>query len=458
MMATVRAALTIPYDASRAAVPLSLCAALAAGLLVVVQPALVALLAVLLPTMLLAWSPRARILFIVFGGLAVFQSSDELTPQKLLFFVGAAIAVVGALARSQKLTSERSYRDVAPLFQASVAFTVLILVSLPVSMAHGTPQTVWLRDAAPYMLFAAAPLFAFDAQSAFSERALRRIFVIAGLAGSAAFAARWLSERGIASISGVFGLPTLMLGAAVFAYAMAATLEGDRNRMRWLALAAAIFAGFLSTGTRSSVVLLAAPIAIVFGARRHFARRSVRLAIVLPVVVLLVVLGVQSLMRVAGASRDAFSARVQLALSTGKVSDQSYLDRRVQTAAAWELFKQAPILGVGPGAPITWTNSAGVTTSAASVDSPVAYLSKFGLLGLWPLVVLGWSFRLALGRFRERTGERTIPQLGLIGFAAIVVAWSILQVPFEDKGLASGFLLLLAIALSEASKEPESAG
>jgi hypothetical protein len=121
--------------------------------------------------------------------------------------------------------------------------------------------------------------------------------VVAGVAGTAAFGAQWLSNSHIVEISNVFVLPTFLLGAALFAYAMAMVLEADRRRLPWLVRASAMMAGLLATGARASLILLAAPIAIILGARRHFARRSIRFAIVIPAASLLVVLGVQSLIR-----------------------------------------------------------------------------------------------------------------------------------------------------------------
>jgi len=448
-MTALRLQLNAVTLAERAAVPLSFGAAVAAGVIFVMQPALVLLPAVLLPALLLVSSPSARIMFLIFGGLLVFQSSDELTPPKMLFLMGAGVSVVAATVRAQQSTDDPVYPDIEPLLRASRAFVFLIIVSLPVSMAHGTTPVAWLRDVAAYVLFAAAPLLAFDAYSGFSSRALRRLLVVAGLAGSLAFAAQWLSRRGIVSISDVIGLPTFLLGAALFSYALAVVLEGERRRLAWLALAALILAGFASTGTRGAVVFLAAPVAIVLGTRQHQARRSVRLLVVLPAAVFLVALGILTVVRTTGADSDVLSSRARLAYRTGGSGDQSYSERRLQSQASWKLFKQSPIVGVGPGYPISWVDNSGTETSAPTVDSPVSYLAKFGLLGLWPLALLVWAFRLVLKRMQARTGGRSIPQLALIGFAGVVVAWSVLHVPFEDKGIASGFLLLLAIALSE---------
>jgi hypothetical protein len=44
-----------------------------------------------------------------------------------------------------------------------------------------------------------------------------------------------------------------------------------------------------------------------------------------------------------------------------------------------------------------------------------------------------------------------VGQLAIVGLAGAFVSWWALGVPFNDKEFATGFLLLLALALSEAS-------
>jgi O-antigen ligase len=441
-----------------AAVPASVAAALLAGRLVITHRHMAELAAALVLMLPLLVSPRIRTLFIVFGGLLVFQSSDALSTRKLLFLMGAAVCVAGALANTWKLSRQPGSREIAPLFAASRAFVVLILASLPVSLAYGASHKEWVRDASVYLLFAAAPVLAFDAQTGFTPRGLRRLLVAAGAAGTAAYAAQWLSSRGILHIPGSFGLPTFLLGGALFAYAMAVVLEGERGRLRWLLVAAIVFAAYVVTGTRSSLVFLAAPVAILIGARHHAARRFLRLAIALPIAALLVGLSVQYFVREAGAKGDVLTQRLQLLYHSGSVRDGSYIDRRNQDLAAWKLFKQHPLLGTAPGHPIPWINNSGSRISAATVDSPVEYLAKFGLVGLWPLAVLVVSTGRMLRRLRRRTEGRSIAQLALIGYAGIIVAWSALSVAFDDKGFASGVLLLLAVALSEARRGEEADG
>jgi hypothetical protein len=419
--------------------------------LFVVQPLVVQLLAAGVLALPLLLSPRVRVLFVLVGTLTVFGPA-ELTAPKLLFLFGTAVAVAGAFAHARTLASTPAYEVMNPLFKASFALFALVALSLPVALSNGVTRTDWLREAAPYVLLACAPFFAFDALTAFGVRGLRRLIALVGLAGGGAFMISWYVGRGLTSVvSDTFGLATFMLAAALFAFAVAMALDAERARLRWLALGALVFAMIATTGTRSSVVLLAAPLAILAATQRHLARRSVRLLVLLPIASLLAGLGAYTLVRVFDANQDIYEERIQLLLNPGGQSDQSYLDRRRQTEAAWGTFRAAPFAGTGPGSMISGRSSSGRPFTSPNVDSPAGFLVDFGLVGVLVLGVSVVLFASTVRRQRLLAGLRTTGQLALIGFAAIIVARSVLQVPFEDKGLAAGLLLLLAISTREGS-------
>jgi hypothetical protein len=432
-------------------VVISVAAAAAASWLHGSHPRLVLLPAVLLAMLPLLLYARARILFLVFGGLFIFQSSSSLDAPKLLFLLGLTFSLAGAVLAARAAGDSSAAQDARPMYYASLAFAGLLAISLPVSMVEGTPHKSWLRDIAPYAIFAAAPLLAVDAQRAFSTRALRHLIILAGAAGTIAFTLRWLTLRGIVTVSSKFGLPTLLLAGALFALAIAAALEGRAKRFQWLLLASVVLTMLLTTGTRSAGVLLAAPLVIVFGARRHLARRVLRLAAIIPVVAVLIVFGVRGFVGATNANGAALGSRIGLFFKTGSASDQSYASRAVQADSAWKVFTHHPLLGQGPGALISWTDASGAVQSGLSIDTPLSYLAKFGALGFFPLIVLVVGFVGVLRNVHRRCGRRTVAQFALLGFGAIVLAYSFLEVPFEEKGISSGLLLLLALVLSEAS-------
>jgi O-antigen ligase len=427
--------------------------ACALGWAYVNRPLLAALPAVVLLALPLLLSAQVRFLVVVFGAMLVFQSSDDLSAPKLLYLFALGVSFGVVLVRLPTLVATPAYRDLRPMFRASAVTFALLLASLPVSALNDVPQKAWLRDIAPYAMVACAPFFALDAQASMSARALRRILIVAGSLGALGFTVRWLDNRGIADLGfAPVGLPTLLLAATVFAYGVAVLLHGHRRRLAWAVYTSLVFAMLLSTGTRTTLILLAAPVAIVLGSGTRLTQRSVRLLVATPFVALLVFVGAQVVLGVTNADRDALAGRTALLFSTGRSStDQSYLDRVAQADAAWEQFRSSPAFGAGPGNPIVWTNSFNQEQSSPSVDSPVSFLAKFGALGLVAAAFLVVGFIATLRAFRRRTGEATVIQLALTGFAAIIGAWSLLQNPYEDKGFAIGLTLMLAVAAREAA-------
>jgi hypothetical protein len=442
-----------------AAIP---CTVLAAGLgvLLLDRPSLAPLLALPFAALPLVLSGRVRALVFVFGSLAVFQSSDELTGQKLLFFFAVMIAFAAIVARLPELSQTPAYHDLTPMLRASVVLLGLAAVSLVVASANDVPQRDWLRDISPYVLVASAPLFALDAQASFTVRGLRRLVVVGGTLGALAFTVTWLTNRGIADLSFVpIGLPTMLLPAAVFALAMSAFLEGERGRFAWLALGAVIIAMMVATGTRTSLLLVAAPLAITFGSRQRLTRRSLRLLAAVPLVAVIGIVAAEGIIGVTGGDRGVLAERIEQISTTGEgVADRSYLDRVSQTEAAWALFRSSPVVGVGPGVPIEWTDSLGRPKSSPLVDSPVSFLTKFGLLGLVAVGFLLVGFVASLRRIRLRAGRRTLAQYALIGYGAVFASLTLLVNSFEDKGLSIGLALLFALAVREAGDQLDAQG
>jgi O-antigen ligase len=416
------------------------------------RPALAILPALILLALPLVLSARVRFVVVVLGALTVFQSSEELTSSKLAYLGALGISFGAVLVRLPTLAGTPAFRDLAPLLRASVVIFALIAVSLPVSAFNDVPQKAWLRDIAPYVMVAFAPFFALDAQASIRRVTLQRILLLGGTLGALGFTARWLTNRGIADLSSLsVGLPTLILASAVFAYGVGALLHGHRRRLAWAAFTAAIFAMLISTGTRTALILLAGPLAIVVGSRQRIAQRSIRLVVAVPLLAVLVFLGMQGIVRVTDADTRVLTQRTSLLFSSGeRTSDRSYLDRLAQTDSAWDLFRSSPVVGTGPGTPIVWSNSFNEIQTSTVIDSPVSFLAKFGALGLVAPAALVLGYVATLRALRRRTVVSTIPQLALIGFGAIVAAYSLLYNPYEDKGFAIGLMLLLALATREA--------
>jgi O-Antigen ligase len=265
------------------------------------------------------------------------------------------------------------------------------------------------------------------------------------------FAVGWLERRAVVSLGlGNLGVASIIMPAALFSVAMSAALQADVHRPRWLALAGLILALLVTTGTRATMVLLVVPLAIVVGARRQVTTRSMRLVVVAPVTVIATLLLGVAFIGVSGADTEVLQERIEILEATGKTSgDASYNERRTQASVASDRFESAPFLGVGPGSTFEWRTHDGILVSSSLIDTPLAFPAKFGLLGLAVLafaLAKYWSFLMRL----RRVVEVGIGQLALTGYLAVVVAITPFGMPFDDKGLSFGLILVLALALQEA--------
>jgi hypothetical protein len=428
-----------------AAVLVSACVAIAIGAAVVVKPSLAVLPVAALGALVLLVDARARVLFVVFGGLLTLQSSDTVGPLKLAYLAGVFTAFGGALF-SVSQSKDRFRRALAlPLLRVSIMFFVLVMLSLLVARAHATARTDWLRDVAPYILFASAPIFALDAQSAIRRGRLVLILVTAAGIATLSFATLWLEQRQIAKLPfSKFSLSGFYFPAALFAYAVAASLHGNARRVRWLTTGALVFALLIVTGTRTTLILVIVPIVVALGSRRYFGARLRRLILLGPVVLLLILAAAFSVLTFTHASTTVISQRFAILKTTGTASDASYRDRQAQTRAARTVFYANPILGAGPGTSFEWRVTNGDRQSNFIIDSPLDFPAKFGIIGLAAVVLLVlnyFSFIRSAFRFNHPRTET----LALAGYAALVVAGSLLGNPLEDKGFTFGLLLLLAL-------------
>jgi len=328
---------------------------------------------------------------------------------------------------------------------------VLAAVSLAVANYHATPLFgAWLRDIAPYLLFASAPVFALDAQAAMSRAGLAKLLVVAGSLGAIAFSIHWLDRRGIADLqASSIGLASHFVAAALFVYGISAALH--ERRTRWLALAAAILALLVVTGNRATLVLLAAPLAIALASRRRRASRSVRLAFLGPVAIVVTLALAVGVVRATGADEASLAKRVDILRSTGSSSDASYVERLAQADAAVEVFDDHPLLGRGPGTIFRWQAFDRSLVESFVLDTPLTYPAKFGLFGLLVLALAVWKYA-SFVRSLLRFPGATVASLALVGYLVIIAGTALGVSPLEDKGLSFGLMLLLALTLADVAE------
>jgi len=428
-------------------------ALLAAGLTVSLPPSLASLPLALaggaaLLALLLA-SPKARVLWVVIGGVATLQSSQQLDLSKLAYLAGVAVSAGIAIVAVAKSRDRAAINVLSPVFKLSLLVVVAILLSSALALTRGTPPTAVLRDIAPFLLFALAPLFAFEANAAFSRGQLEALLVLLGLLGSASFAVEWLNRRGFLVV-GIdrLALPSGLLAAALLGYAVSAVVHGERHRRLWELAGAIAITSILVTGTRSGLIILVAPLVVVAVSRRSPSAKTAQLATVaIRYVVAIALIGlafstfgglnlsgpIDRLMTIS----DSFGGSEQ--------ASQSFRQRQAQTEQAWLRFADAPVFGGGPGDIFNWTTEFG-PKAAVNIDSPLSVPAKFGVIGT---VALGASLLgyIRLARRARTQPARATPAAAFLAYLVVILVTSLILSPLEDKGGSFALLLLLALCL-----------
>jgi len=413
------------------------------------------------------WNGRTRMVAFVFGGLLVLQSSDTLDLAKLSYLVLVGATIVSAIAATWRQRDSRDFSGIGPWLAISVAFAGVVAVSLPVALAHGTGLVPWLRGAAPYGLFAAAPLIALDARRVVSAReAVGWMMTAAGLA-AISFSVYWLERRQIVDLAiDRMVLPSAQLAFAGFAVACAFAFR-SRWVVPWAVAAGSILGLLLITGTRTTLLIIAIPAILAVVGRPGWRQAVTAVTVGAATAVIVVVLTVGALssqIQAIGPTPSSSPAANEaheaprpglIGERLGSVgtlvgesgSGQSLTERIAQTQAALSVFVANPLLGIGPGALYTWTNSSGLTVESSTLDTPLMVAAEFGMLGILACLAFIAVFIWFIG-FNGRRIGRSAEQLSVVGLAATFGLTGILGPPMDDKGAAYALALVLVIALS----------
>jgi hypothetical protein len=435
-----------------------------------------------------------RATIVVLGALVVLQSSQDVGAAKVIYLVVAAGLILGSVLAVRRAWDSPVVEMARPWLISSVVVAGLIAISLPVALARGTSPSAWLRDAAGYGLFAAAPWLATDLAVSATRRAIVGLTAIAGVLATISYAVVWLQKRHIADFPvDRLALPSAILASALFAVALGIALTHRRHRYLWLAVASATLGVLVMSGSRQTLLLLAV-CPIVFVASLRADRTTPILPRLLvaaaPAVIAIGIVGATQLLPTFGAPEVAATPAVSnpptavggppagsggsappaqsaaasegatpvpsryLAERYGSIgsvlagTDASLQERISQSRAVWDVFLTSPILGGGLGVLIPWTDPTGVvhTDNAFTADSPLTVLAKFGILGIGLIAVLVWATLHTIRRVGPRPATRPA-WLALIGLTSAVVLLTPFAWPLEDKGSALATVLVLALAL-----------
>jgi hypothetical protein len=356
--------------------------------------------------LLLLSSPSFRLVFVVGGGLLILQASAGLDLPKMAYFAGTGVALLAAFFSDEPTEATRS--ALRPLFGASGLMIALLAASGAVAYTAGTPMTSWLRDAAPYLLLAGVPVLVLDsAEDPTARRLAPALFITVGVLTLLSVLVEWIGRRDLADLPvDRILLPTGAPSFALQCYAVARILDGQKLDLRWGTLLVALTLLDLLTGTRGTLLSTLSLLVIIAIYPSNLSRSLSRLILLF---CLAIGLGLAALPWVGQVvDLERLTARFETipAVLSDPSSDQSYIQRAAQTEAAFSIFKDNPVLGSGPGAPIPWSAPGMLNQREFTVDTPVSYLSKFGSVGLVVLVVCAYCAFQTSQRLRSREFSR----------------------------------------------------
>ena len=332
-------------------------AAASVGLAAALAPSitLIAALAVLAPLVVAAGLHRPRLALVVTIGLIVAYVPDALAAGTPVPGVEAAIAAPVAILVVRRLLGERrlavpseaglfvalllamtvsalfsAERDVAlAAIQRTAEFVVLAVVMLML-----LDRTAWLRRAMWSVVIAAAALAAL----ALVQQATRAYHVeLLGLA-------RVLEDRGIQRAAGPLDpnyFAMLLLSAGVLAFYLVLAARSARVRWAGLALLGTLLAGAAVTYSRGGAIALTVAVVLVV------VLRKVRPWI--PAAALACVFALALLFLPADVKQ-----RFDYLLPSGETlvdapRDESIANRYAENVVAFRMFRDRPLVGVGPG-------------------------------------------------------------------------------------------------------------
>ena len=428
---------------------------LAAALLAVVagavsarMPMLAMMLMVAIPAAAaFAGSPWVRVGGLIALALFAFGSSSSLNLPKLAFI--ALLPVTVALGRRAYRAEARSHAS-RNLLNIQMGWFVYLLFSMGRSLLGGNSAAEIFRDSVPYLAWSLALLWAVDlAQS--TPSAVRRTGLLLTAAGSVGTGLTWIGLRGGAELPAFARLfPSTSLAALGVLLAAAVLLNGG---IKPLPLACLLLAstGLILTGTRTLLIVPVAMLVMVLNLRGHGFHGFLRCG----AIVGFIAAAATVFPMVAGALgvSDEFLARrgqaLSVVLQAGVDADASGDARLRSYAQAWHVFQDSPLFGQGPG--YLFTTVQGIKSN--SLDTPLTFLAKFGLVGLIVLSILV----VVLARYVRSLQPGGEWRLATLCFGVFQLLYLPFGGAFDDKGLGLAVTLLLAGVIASSRQEPVAA-
>lgn len=404
-----------------------------------------------------------RLAVVVVGGLLVLQSSEHIDLPKLAY-LATTLLCVGLSARRYIAEREtNSAVELRPILLWSAALLAVLTLSLTAALTNGASLVDWFRGAVPYGLVALLPLLAWDAGTSTSRRYLVTLLVGVGVLAMAGWAVEWVDRRQLAElpIERVV-LPAGRLGTLLYVFALTSSIARRRGALAWAVTAGAVLGVFLGTGSRSSLLLLLVPIALVAALRKlplpH--RLAMIVAHGLTAAAIFLAIGalpppVRSTPPTNGPqpspTRPGEVASDRLgSLGAGirqVAQDPSVKERIAQYRAAWNVFVTSPLVGAGAGVRFEWIDVSGNVERNFTADTPLVLPAKLGILGTIVASLLAISYaeriRLSVRRFGWAVASVAAALFGVLLLVGLPLGMAL-----EDKALSFAIAILLAVVIA----------
>ncbi len=391
---------------------------------------------------LLARGPLTRTVIVMVSSLSLLQISAGQSVEKWSYLAILVVATgFGAMSLRLRWTRIQAIGGAQLLWPAALIAAVVAL-SAVLAAVHGIDLTSWAADVPAYGMLSAAVILGLDlAASDHKPQSVAVVLFLAAFGSALAFALQWTARHGVTNVD--FGrvlFASMFLPGAALCLALAYAFDGRRTYLMAFLTTGLLFA-MLITATRSAVVFLLPIVMTLLIARGQRRWRIAGLVVgaalaALILGTLLSVIGVGSYLDLQ-LLQSRLGGLLPLLFSGNPLADPSLNLRFLQTQALLQAWLGAPWFGVGPGAQYTYSN----LTDTHPVDSPLAVFARFGVVGVAVFLVL--FVTLLVCKLRRRA--HWVPATALLTFVGLVLAWSLVSSPLDDKGVALGLIPLIGL-------------
>lgn len=390
----------------------------------------------------LSRGPLIRGLVVVTGGLTLLQLSSGLSVEKFAYLATLVLSTLFASVNIGSRWSIAKSIGALPILLATSGVAAIVALSVVVALHSGLSIQAWALDIPAYGMLVVAIVVGVDlAVSGHKPRDVAAALLVAGFIAALGYAIYWTRLRGVTQFDiSRFVLPSQFLPAAAFCLALAYVFDGRRT-YRMAVLATLLVLALLVSGTRILVLLIVPVMVTVAVANGHRRIRIISLSLAAGVTLALLVGIVANTAAVGYLNLDVVLARLSgilpLLTSQDVTGDPSLYSRYLQTSALLQAWSQHALFGVGPGALYSYAN----VVDDRPIDSPLAILSRFGIVGA---AVIALMFATLLAS-RLRRGAHWVPATALLAFVGLIAAWSLVSSPLDDKGVALGLIPLIGL-------------